>query len=174
MGIGEIWNLIAVQPMINSLIVLSQYIFSSFGLSIIVLTIFVNIAMLPLTRKQLHASKAMQELQPKISELQKKYGKDKQKLAQEQMRMYKESGISPAGCMLHMVIQMPIWIALFQSIMRLVAVIPETFVGLSQYLYFWPVVFSALPLENHFLWLNLATGHLSLAVMVGGTMWGQQ
>ena len=171
---GEIWNLIAVQPMINSLIVLSHYLFSSFGLSIIVLTIIVNVCMLPLTRRQLHATKAMQELQPKLKELQKKYAKDKQKLAQEQMRMYKETGISPMGCVVPMLIQMPIWIALFHSIMRLVAVIPENFLGLSQYLYSWPVVYSALPLGNHFLWLNLATGDMFLAILVGGTMWLQQ
>jgi len=174
LGIGEIWNLIAMQPIINILIVLFHYLFSSFGLAIIALTIIVNFCMLPLTRRQLHASKAMQELQPKLKELQTKYAKDKQKLAQEQMRMYKESGISPMGCVVPMLIQMPIWIALFQSIMRLVAVVPESFLGLSQYLYSWPVVYSALPLGNTFLWLNLAEGDMFLALLVGGTMWMQQ
>ena len=95
-------------------------------------------------------------------------------MAKEQMRLYKESGVSPAGCMVPMLIQMPIWIALFQSIMRLVAVIPENFLGLSQYLYSWPVVYSTLPLGNNFLWLNLALGDTFLALLVGGTMWLQQ
>lgn len=169
-----IWDLIAVQPMINILIVLSGYLFNSLGLSIILLTIIVNVAMLPLTRKQLKATKAMQDIQPKLSELKKKYAQDKQKLAQEQMRLYKESGMSPAGCVLPLLIQMPIWIALFQSIMRLVAVIPENFLGLSQYLYSWPILYSTLPLGNNFLWLNLATGDMFLALLVGGTMWLQQ
>ncbi len=70
-----------MQPMINTLIVLTHYLFNSFGLAIIVVTIIVNALMLPLTLKQLHASKAMQDLQPKLAELQKKYAKDKQKLA---------------------------------------------------------------------------------------------
>jgi len=48
--------------------------------------------MYPLTRKQLNATKAMQTLQPKLTELQKKHAKDKQKLAAEQMKLYKESG----------------------------------------------------------------------------------
>ena len=174
MGIGDIWNLIAMQPMINTLIVLTNYLFNSFGLAIIALTIVVNVLMYPLTMKQIRASKAMQDLQPKIAELQKKYAKDKEKLAKEQMRMYKESGVSPAGCLLPLVIQMPIWIALFQSIMRVMAVIPENLVGLSQYLYSWPVVYSTLPLTNEFLWLNLATGNIFLALLVGGTMWVQQ
>ncbi len=174
MGIGDIWNLVAMQPVINTLIVLSQYLFNSFGLAIIALTIVVNVLMYPLTMKQIRASKAMQSLQPKLAELQKKYAKDKQKLAKEQMQMYKESGVSPAGCLLPMLIQMPIWIALFQSIMRVLAVIPENLLGLSQYLYSWPVVYSTLPLQNEFLWLNLATGDMVLALLVGGTMWLQQ
>ncbi len=174
MGIGDIWNLIALKPMINILIVLTHYLFNNFGLAIIVLTLLVNGAMLPLTLKQTRASKAMQDLQPKIAELQKKYAKDKQKLAQEQMRLFKESGVSPAGCLLPLLIQMPIWIALFQAIMRVLAVIPENLVGLSPYLYSWPVVYSTLPLPNHFLWLNLAAGDMFLAILVGGTMWVQQ
>jgi len=173
-GIGDIWNLIAMQPMINTLIVLTSYLFNNFGVAIIILTLIVNGAMFPLTLKQVRASKAMQDLQPKIAELQKKYGKDKEKIAREQMKLFKESGVSPAGCLLPLVIQMPIWIALFQSIMRVLAVIPENLVGLSDYLYSWPIVFSTLPLENNFLWLNLATGDIFLALLVGGTMWVQQ
>jgi YidC/Oxa1 family membrane protein insertase len=173
-GIGDIWNLIAMQPMINTLIVLTNALFNNFGVAIIVLTLVVNGVIFPLTLKQVRASKAMQDLQPKIAELQKKYGKDKEKIAREQMRLFKESGVSPAGCLLPMLVQMPIWIALFQSIMRVLAVIPENLVGLSGFLYSWPIVYTTLPLENHFLWLNLATGDVFLALLVGGTMWVQQ
>jgi len=176
LGIGEIWDTIILQPILNVLIALSHYLFNSFGLTIIVLTIIIRVLMLPLTLKQLHATKAMQELQPKLAELQKKYAKDKQKLAQEQMRMYKESGISPTGCMVPMLIQMPIWIALYQSIMLALAVTPEGLLNMSRYLYSWPVVFAKLPLESHFLWLDLAVPDrtLILAFLVGGTMWVQQ
>jgi len=168
------WDIIALQPMMNTLIVLTKYLFNNFGLAIIFLTIVVNAAMLPLTLKQVHQSKAMQALQPKLAELQKKYAKDKQRMAQEQMRLYKESGISPAGCILPLLVQMPVWIALYQSIMHVMAVMPENLLGLSKYLYSWPVVYSALPLPNTFLWLNLATGDMLLAILVGGTMWVQQ
>jgi YidC/Oxa1 family membrane protein insertase len=168
------WDIIALQPMINTLIVLTKYLFSSFGLAIIFLTIVVNAAMLPLTLKQVRSSKAMQALQPKLAEIQKKYAKDKQRLAQEQMKLYKESGVSPAGCILPLLVQMPVWFALYQSIMRVLAVIPENLLGLSKYLYSWPIVYSTLPLPNKFLWLNLATGDMLLAILVGGTMWVQQ
>ena len=161
------WELIIQQPVINVLIVLSHYLAGYFGLAIIALTIIVNVLMLKLTLKQVLASKAMQEMQPKLAELQKKYGKDKQRMAQEQMRLYKESGVSPAGCMLPMIVQMPIWIALYQSIMLSLAVAPEGLLNLSKYLYSWDIVFAALPLGNDFLWFNLAEPDMVLAILVG-------
>ncbi|MFC1937810.1 YidC/Oxa1 family membrane protein insertase [Chloroflexota bacterium] len=154
--IGQIWDLIILQPILNTLVALSSYLFSSFGLTIIVLTIIVNLLMYPLTTKQLKATKGMQALQPQLAELQKKYAKDKTKLAQEQMRIYKESGMSPAGCLVPMLVQLPVWIALYQSIIRVLAVTPEDFLGLSQYLYSWPILYSTLPLQNMFIGLNLA------------------
>lgn len=174
MDIGAIWDLIILKPMINSLIALSQVLWGSFGLTIIVLTILVRGLMYPLTLKQLRATKAIQTLQPKLAALQKKHGADKQKLAQEQMRLYKESGVSPSGCVLPMLIQMPIWIALYQAIIRVMAVNPESFLNLSHYLYGWPVVFEALPLNNTFLWMNLANPDFFLALLVGASMFIQQ
>ena len=170
----NVWDLVVLQPMINVLIMLTSYLASNFGMAIIVLTVVVNICMVPLTIKQTRASKSMQEMQPKLVELKKKHEKDKQKLAQEQMRLYKESGMNPVGCLGPMLIQMPIWIALYQSIMMSLAVAPEGLLNLSRYLYSWPVVFSMLPLNNNFLWLNLASPNLVLAVLVGGSMWLQQ
>jgi len=167
----ELWNSGPVALMLNTLIVLSSYLFGSFGLTIIVLTIIIRGAIYPLTVKQLRATRAMQALQPKIAELQKKYAKDKQRLAQEQMKLYKESGMSPAGCAVPMLIQMPIWIALFQSIIRVLAVTPEDLLGLSRRLWSWPVVYSMLPLDNNFLWFNLINPNMPLAILVGVTMW---
>ena len=168
------WELIIQQPVINVLIVIAHYLASNFGLAIIALTIIVNLLMLPLTLRQLRSTKAMQELQPRIAELQKKYAKDKQKLAQEQMRLYKESGVKPAGCFITMIIQMPVWIALYQSIMLSLAAAPEGLLNLSKYLYSWPVVYAALPLSRGFLGMNLAEPSFILAILVGATMWLQQ
>lgn len=175
--VGEIWDLVILSPMINILIIVSSALFNNFGLSIIVLTIIVRGVTTPLTLKQLRSTKALQELQPKMAELHQKYGKDKQKLAQEQMRMYKESGVNPAGCLLPMLIQLPIWISLFQSIIRVLAIVPEDFLKLSGHLYSaWPQVFSLVPLNSRFLWLDLAVPDrfLLLPILVGGTMWLQQ
>jgi len=176
LGIGEIWDLIAVQPMTNILIVLSDYLFNNFGLAIIALTIVVNVAMYPLTMKQVRATKAMQAIQPKLAELKKKYGKDKERMGREQMKLYKESGMSPAGCVVPMLVQMPIWIALFYSIRGLLPLAPEGLLKLSQLLYSWDIVYSMVPLSDKFLWLNLAVPDsiLVLPILVGGTMWVQQ
>ncbi len=168
------WELIVQQPLINVLIVVAHALGDNFGLAIIALTIFVNLCMLPLTLSQLRSTRAMQELQPKIAELQKKYGKDKQKLAQEQMRLYKESGVKPAGCAITMLIQMPVWIALYQSIMLTLAVAPEGLLNLSRYLYNWASVYPILPLSRQFLGMNLADRNIILAVLFGVTMWVQQ
>ena len=173
--IGYIWDLIILNPLINVLIMLSGYLFNSFGLTIIVLTIVVNILMYPLTLKQLRASKAMQSMQAEIAEIRKKYAKDKQKAAQEQMRLMKESGAGFTGCLVPMLVQMPVWIALYQSIIRLLATAPEGLINLSQRLYTaWSAVFSQVPLESHFLWLDLAAPDMFLAIFVGVTMWVQQ
>ena len=175
--VGEIWDLIILSPMINILIMLSHYLFNSFGLTIIVLTIVIRTLMYPLMLRQMRAAKAMQSVQAQMAELEKKYAKDRQQLAQERLKLYKESGMNPLGCLLPMLIQMPVWIALYQSIIRVLAVAPEDFLNLSRHLYSsWPLVFSQVPLESKFLWLDLAVpdGWLLLPILVGGTMWVQQ
>jgi YidC/Oxa1 family membrane protein insertase len=170
----NVWELIIQQPLINVLIVISHVFGGNFGVAIILLTIIVNTALIPLTLSQIRSSKKMQELQPKLAEIQKKYGKDRQKLAQEQMKLYKESGVKPAGCALTMIIQMPVWIALYQSIILALAAVPEGLLNLSRYLYPWPVVYESLPMDPHFLGMNLAESNFIMAILVGAAMWVQQ
>jgi YidC/Oxa1 family membrane protein insertase len=170
----NIWELIIQQPVTNVLIVMSHYLGNNFGLAIIALTIIINLAMYPMTRSQIHSAKAMQDLQPKIAEIQKKYARDRQKLSQEQMKLYKESGVKPAGCAVSMFIQMPVWIALYQAIMLALAVAPEGLLNLSRYLYSWPVLYTIIPLNRDFLNMDLAQPNMVLAILVGVTMWVQQ
>ncbi len=91
----------------------------SFGFAIIIFTLLIKLITAPLNAKQIKSSKAMQELQPKLKELQKKYKDDKEALAQKQMEMYKEAGVNPLGGCLPTLIQFPIWIGLYQSLFRL-------------------------------------------------------
>jgi len=173
---AEVWYLIIGDPVLNGLIALSSILSHEFGLAIIALTIIVRLALWPLMRRQLESTKAMQGMQPKIQELQKKYGKNQQKLQQEMMKLYKEAGINPVGCLWPMLIQFPIWIALYQAIMKALATTPENLLDLAQHLYSWEVVSQAIPLNSQFLWLDLGQPDhtLILAIIVGGTMWVQQ
>jgi YidC/Oxa1 family membrane protein insertase len=83
-------------------------------LSIIGLTLVIRAALIPLFVKQINASRNMQLIQPKVRELQKKYGHDREKLAQETMALYKESGTNPFASCLPLLVQSPIFIALFR------------------------------------------------------------
>ena len=89
----------------------------NYGLSIILFTILVKVLLLPLTIKQTKSTKAMQDIQPKIQEIQTKYKDKPEKQQQEIMKIYQEAKINPlAGC-LPLLIQMPILLALF-SVLR--------------------------------------------------------
>jgi YidC/Oxa1 family membrane protein insertase len=173
----NVWDLYIVTPLVNVLIVLSSVLFNNFGLTIIVFTVLVRAAMYPLTIRQLKATKAMQSIQSQLSELQKKYAKDRRMLAQEQMKLYKQSGMNPAGCILPMLIQLPVWIALYQAIIKVLGAGPEDFLSLSRFLYTsWPMVFSQVPLGSQFLWVDLATPDrlFILPLLTGASMWVQQ
>ena len=87
-------------------------------LSIIGLTLVVRIALIPLFVKQIKSSRNMQLIQPKVRELQKKYGHDRERFAQEQMKLFKDSGTNPLASCMPLLLQMPIFIALFRLIDR--------------------------------------------------------
>ena len=176
-------NLILLQPILNILLVLSNVLFGNFGLGVIALTVLVRLILMPLTVMQLRGSKktsgAMNAVKPKLELLKKKYAKNPQKLNQETMKLYKEAGISPMGCLsspmlLGTVIQFPIYIALYRAVIQALAVTPQDFLGLSQNLYSWSLATEGLPISGHFLWLNLGNNgdpYFVLPILVAGTQW---
>jgi YidC/Oxa1 family membrane protein insertase len=89
---------------------------ASWALSIVGLTVVIRAALIPLFVKQIKASRNMQLIQPKVKELQKKYGHDRERLAQETMKLYKDSGTNPFASCLPILLQMPIFFALFRLI----------------------------------------------------------
>ncbi len=96
---------------------------SSYGFSIILITILIKLILFPISRAQVKSQKSMNEVQPKIQKLNEKYKNDKEKLAEETMKLYKEHNVNPlAGC-LPMFIQLPIIFGLFAVIKE-----PATFV----------------------------------------------
>jgi YidC/Oxa1 family membrane protein insertase len=124
------WDLI-LNPFITVLTLLYSIFGNSPVAAIILFTILVRLVMQPLNAQQIRSSKAMQELQPELKKLQEKYKNDREKLAQEQMRLYKEKGINPLGGCLPLIIQLPIWIGLYQAIGHALAATPLQLLDLS-------------------------------------------
>jgi YidC/Oxa1 family membrane protein insertase len=91
----------------------------AWGGSIILLTVMLRLILVPLFVKQIHASRKMQELNPKVQALRKKYKNDKQRLNQEVMKLYQENGANPLSGCLPLVVQMPVFIGLFQTLKRI-------------------------------------------------------
>lgn len=163
--------------MTNGLLLLAVALFHNFGFGILALTVLIRILTFPLTVRQLKQTKAMGSLQPKLQEIQKKYAKDRQRVSQETMRAYKEAGVSPIGCLGPMLIQFPIWIALYYGLVRALPSAPESLVGLSSLLYSWATpVHSSIPFSSAFLWLDLAKPDSTpvMPVLVGASMWVMQ
>ena len=171
--ISFFWDNLLVNPMTNALIALDHLLFGNFGLAILAFTIVVRALTFPLTMRQLHSTRAMSELQPQIKEIQKKY-KDPKRRNQETMRLYKEGKVNPLGCLLPMLIQFPVWIALYQVIRLTLAGAPENYVDLSQRLYSFAYIQHAVPVGNTFLWLDLGQPDTVLPIFVGLSMWVQQ
>ncbi|MBO2453525.1 membrane protein insertase YidC [Actinomadura barringtoniae] len=91
----------------------------AWGGAIILLTVILRLLLVPLFVKQIHASKKMQELNPKVQALRKKYKNDKQRLNQEVMKLYQENGANPLSGCLPLLVQMPVFIGLFQVLKRI-------------------------------------------------------
>jgi YidC/Oxa1 family membrane protein insertase len=151
------WNTFILSPMVNVLIWIYNLIFNNFGLAIIVFTILIRLITYPLTAQQVKGQQKMQDLQKskKWQEIQKKYKDDKEKLAQEQMGIYKEMGINPLGSCLPLIIQFPIMIGLYQSISLAMASAPIQLLSLSRDLYAFIPASVLIPLNSTFLWMNL-------------------
>ena len=179
--VGDIWNEGLVRPMVNSLVFLYWALFSNFGLSIMVFTILVRVAMIPLTMKQSRQMKAMSAIQPKMAEVDAKYPNDKARASQEKIRMFREQGVNPLGCLGPMIIQMPIFFGLFFALRRTLPSTPESLADLSGRLYNWlPNVDEVVPLDSTFLWMDLAKFSADnpvpflLPLLVGSSMWLMQ
>ncbi|MDZ7727876.1 MAG: YidC/Oxa1 family membrane protein insertase [Dehalococcoidia bacterium] len=170
--IGDIFDLILIDPMVNILVVLTVLLFGSFGLAVIAFTIIVRVITFPLTLRQLQQTRAMQSLQPLIQDINKKHS-DPKRRQQELMKAYKEAGVNPLGCLGPMALQFPILIALFYAIRKVLPQSPEALEGLSGRLYDFSLIQHAVPLEEHFLGLDLREPHLLLVGLVAITTWAQ-
>ena len=100
----------------------------NYGVAIVLVTILIRILMFPLTQKSLKSMKQMQDIQPKMKALQEKYKKNKEKLNSEVMKLYKEHRVNPMGGCLPMVIQIPIFFALYIALRQAIDLRGATFI----------------------------------------------
>ncbi len=152
------WDAIIITPFINALLFIYHLVGGNFGIAIILFTILIRLITHPLMASQIKGSQGMQQLQknPRWLEAQEKYKGDKEKLAQEQMAIYKELGINPFASCLPMLIQFPIIIGLYQAVIQAMANTPLDLMKLVRHVYpgFLDVA-SIVPLNNRFLWMDL-------------------
>lgn len=131
-GVGNIkevdpvgfWQTFAVWPLAKSLVWLDELLKGwgvpyDWGFAIILFTLIVKIVTLPLTIQQLRGMQAQRAIQPRVQELQKKYGNDRNALAQEQMKIYQEAGVNPLSGCLPLIIQMPILFGLYAALVTI-------------------------------------------------------
>lgn len=145
-----------ISIFVNVLVWIYDVVGHNFGLAIILFTILIRIVTWPLNAQQMKGAAAMQDLQndKEWQTIQKKYAKDREKLAQEQMRIYRERGINPFSSCLPTLIQFPIIIGLYQSITRALASTPLDLLKLSRSISL-PNVSDLIPLHSKFLWMDL-------------------
>ncbi len=151
------WETFIIQPMLNTLLWIYTVLGQNFGLSIILFTILVRLILYPITAQQQKSAQAMQDLQnsKEWKDIQKKFKDDKEKLAAAQMKLYQEMGVSPFGSCLPSLVQFPIIIGLYQAVIRALADTPLPLLNLSKSLYPFIDTARLIPLNSHFLWMDL-------------------
>ncbi len=114
MNITTLWNFLLVHPLV-SLLVAAFDVVHDFGLAVVAVTIAIRLLLYPLFVIQIKNQRAMQELAPAIAELKTKYGTDKARMSQEQMKLYSERGYNPAMGCLPLLLQMPLLLAMYSA-----------------------------------------------------------
>lgn len=109
---SDIWN--GLQALLGNILSFFYDLFPNYGFAIIGLTIVVNLLVFPLTLKQVRSTRAMQEIQPEMERIRREHKGDQETMNQKVMELYRERGVSPFGCVLPLLVQMPVWFALFQ------------------------------------------------------------
>lgn len=129
----DLFQLLIVQPIFNALMLLYSIIpWHDFGLAIIIFTIILRFVMYPLIKSQLNQTKLMRKMQPELAKIKKNAKGDRQAEAMQQMELYKRYGIKPMRSVLVLIIQLPVFIGLYQVIRIIISLKSEV---ISQYLY---------------------------------------
>lgn len=183
---SEVWN--GIVAGLNVLLQSFYKISGNYGIAIILLTILVKLVLLPLTVKQTRSMIAMQKIQPEIRKIQEKYKDDKEKLSQEMMKFYKENKINPLGGCLPLLLQLPIFFALFTVLRKYLLTPPALIIGNTFSIFkgvdvFGGVSYAALPATKSagFLWMGnladttrIADPYFVLIILLAASTWYSQ
>jgi YidC/Oxa1 family membrane protein insertase len=163
------WNFI--RPVSHAVLwsMLKLYhVIPNYGLVVIIISVLTKVLFYRLTHKSFKSMKEMQDLQPRLQALKEKYGDDRKRLSEETMRLYREAGVNPLGGCLPMVLQMPVFIALFNVFRYTIELRGAPFVGWIHDLSQQDVLFR-LPFSLPFLGDAVSL----LPLLMGGAMWAQ-
>jgi len=154
------WDTLIITPFINTILFIYTLVGHNFGIAIILFTLLIRLITHPLMVRQIKGAQAMQQLQKneKWLKIQEKYKGDKEKLAKEQMALYKELGINPFASCLPTIIQLPIIFGLYQAIILSLASTPVDLFNLIRHIYPGLLkVESLIPLNSRFFWMDLGS-----------------
>lgn len=149
------------QSFVNIFLNILLYIYNltgNFGVAIILFTLLIKLVTYPLMRSQITSSAKMMELQksPEYIEMMEKYKGNQEKIAEEQMKLYKKYGVNPTASCLPMLIQLPIIFALYQAIITAIVSTPMGMLDLTKRMYTgFMQVGDIFPINPNFLWMNL-------------------
>jgi YidC/Oxa1 family membrane protein insertase len=150
----NIWKIplgFLARPMVALLNVFHNWT-ASWGVAIILLTVLVKAVLFPITYKSVVSMRRMQLIKPELDKLKERYAGDQSRLQQEQMKLFREKGVNPLGGCLPMLLQMPVWFALYRMLW--------TDVDLYQQKFLW---LENLTAKEHFPFLSIAFGILTMA-----------
>ncbi len=169
------WDAFVINPMVNALLLLYQFLGRNFVLAITVFTVLVRLVTLPLNLRQQRSSMRMQEMQPQIQAIQKKYKDNPQKMQEEFQRIGYNPAETLSGC-LPLLIQFPILIGLYRAILIVLGSTPLALLELTQRVNPGIDLTPLLPVSNKFAWLNLGQPDpfYILPILVLATMFLQQ
>ena len=144
------------------------HVIPNYGWVIVVISVLTKVLFYRLTHKSFKSMKEMQDLQPRLAALKEKFGNDKRRLSEETMKLYREAGVNPLGGCLPMLLQMPVFIALFNVLSHAIELRGAPWVAWIQDLSQQDVLFK-LPFTLPLIGDNFSL----LPLLMGGAMWAQ-
>jgi YidC/Oxa1 family membrane protein insertase len=151
----QVWDVVAVNPLVNALVLLTHLLGGQVGLGIVALTLLLKLATLPLAIRDRRNTRRMAALAPRLQQIQRQTA-DPAERQRATLTLYRESGVNPIGCAASQLVQLPLWFAMYRVIRLCLGRSSEQTQALMTHLYPWSYLQAALPLPTSFLWLDLA------------------